>query len=58
MTFIKSAENVRVDEGHILRAQLRNVNGDLEDAEIDLDRFIGNNYGMVTKKLLPISCKA
>jgi hypothetical protein len=45
MTFIQSAENVRVDDGHILRAQLRNMNGELIDAEIDLDHIIGNNFG-------------
>jgi hypothetical protein len=45
MTFMESAENVRVDEGRLLRASLRNMNGDLVDAEIDLDQLIGNNWG-------------
>ena len=45
MTFLASAENVRLDEGHILRAQLRNMNGDLVDAEIDLNSVLGNHSG-------------
>jgi hypothetical protein len=45
MTFIQSAENVRLDDGHILRAQLRNMSGELIDAEINLDHVIGNNFG-------------
>jgi hypothetical protein len=45
MTFTQSAENIRLDEGHLLRASLRNMNGDLVDAEFDLDQVIGNNWG-------------
>jgi hypothetical protein len=45
MSFAASSENIRVDEGHILRASLRNVDGDLVDAELDLDQVLGNNYG-------------
>ncbi|KAE9975381.1 hypothetical protein EG328_003220 [Venturia inaequalis] len=45
MSFALSAENVRVDDGHILRASLRNGNGDLVDAEIDLNQFVGNENG-------------
>ena len=56
MTFIQSAENVRIDDGHILRAQLRNVNGDLVDAEIDLDHVIGNNWGIYRYKTPRIIC--
>ena len=56
MTFIRSAENVRVDDGHLLRAQLRNGNGDLVDAEIDLDNIIGNNYGTHTNSTLRLFC--
>lgn len=49
MSFTESAENVRVDDGHILRASLRNGNGDNVDAEIDLDQFIGNDNGSYDK---------
>lgn len=45
MTFLQSAENVRVDDGHILRASLRNGEGNLQDAEFDLDQIIGNHNG-------------
>jgi len=45
MSFALSAEHVRLDEGHILRAQLRDMEGEFKDASIDLDRVIGNNWG-------------
>ncbi|CEJ94902.1 Putative Cyanovirin-N [[Torrubiella] hemipterigena] len=40
MSFHASAENIRVDDGHILRA---NLNG--QDAELDLNSCLGNNNG-------------
>lgn len=40
MSFHASAENIRVDDGHILRAS---VNG--QDAELDLNSCLGNNNG-------------
>lgn len=45
MSFRQSASNIRVDDGHILRASIQNGNGDWVDAEIDLDGFIGNSNG-------------
>lgn len=45
MSFHTSASNIRVDDGHILRARLRNTNGDEVDAELDLNSCIGNNEG-------------
>jgi len=45
MSFTLSADDVRVDEGHILRARLRNANGDLVDSELDLDHVLGNDGG-------------
>lgn len=45
MSFHVSAENIRVDDGHILRAALRNENGDLNETEIDLNNCLGNNDG-------------
>jgi hypothetical protein len=45
MSFHSSAENVRVDEGHLLRAQLRNMDGDMVDAELNLDEVLGNSFG-------------
>jgi hypothetical protein len=51
MSFTQSAANIRVDDGHILRASLRNGNGDNVDAEIDLDKFIGNDNGSTESSL-------
>jgi hypothetical protein len=45
MTFHYSAEDIRVDDGHILRARLQRGDGEWQDAEIDLDQFIGNIDG-------------
>ncbi|SPQ24158.1 ce873441-0667-47a3-bfba-aa72120037ea [Thermothielavioides terrestris] len=45
MSFHTSAQDIRVDGGHMLRARLRKVNGEEVDAEIDLNAFIGNNDG-------------
>lgn len=48
--FAGSAENIHFSvEGNdnvpILRAQLRNIEGDLRDADINLSERIGNNGG-------------
>lgn len=45
MSFHLSAEDIEVDDGHILRAKLQNGDGDTVDAEIDLNHFIGNDNG-------------
>ncbi|RDW83507.1 hypothetical protein BP5796_04998 [Coleophoma crateriformis] len=45
MSFHLSAEDIRIDDGHVLRARLRNEGGELVDTEIDLDRYIGNSDG-------------
>ncbi|KAH7138491.1 Cyanovirin-N [Dendryphion nanum] len=45
MTFHYSAEDIRVDDGHILRARLQNGEGEWVDAEIDLNAHIGNDNG-------------
>jgi hypothetical protein len=45
MSFHAAAENVRVEENHILRARIPNGAGELVDAEIDLDQILGNNDG-------------
>ncbi len=47
MDFHVSAQDIRVDDGHILRARLSNSGGDEVDAEIDLNQLIGNNNGML-----------
>ncbi|KAJ4366764.1 hypothetical protein N0V83_007289 [Neocucurbitaria cava] len=45
MTFHYSAEDIRVDDGHILRARLQKADGEWNDAEIDLNHHIGNDNG-------------
>jgi hypothetical protein len=45
MSFHLSAEDIELDDGHILKAKLGNGDGDMVDAEIDLNQFIGNNNG-------------
>lgn len=50
MGFTDSAQNIRVDEGHILRAQLQKADGSWVDAEIDLNQHIGNTNGTLSKR--------
>ena len=45
MSFHYSAEDIRIDDGHILRAHLRTADGEWCDAEIDLSQHIGNVDG-------------
>ncbi|OLN97900.1 Cyanovirin-N-like protein [Colletotrichum chlorophyti] len=45
MSFHASAEDTRVDDGHILRARLQNGEGEFVDAELDLNQVLGNNNG-------------
>lgn len=43
--FHASAEHIRVDDGHILRAVLHNGSGEAVEAELDLNSVIGNDNG-------------
>ncbi|OAL51445.1 Cyanovirin-N [Pyrenochaeta sp. DS3sAY3a] len=45
MTFHHSAEDIRIDDGHILRARLQRADGEWNDSEIDLNNHIGNDNG-------------
>jgi hypothetical protein len=46
MTFYHTAEDIRIDDGHILRARLQTAEGEWnDDAEIDLNNHIGNDNG-------------
>lgn len=45
MPFHHSAEDIRIDDGHVLRARLQRVDGEWNDAEIDLNNHIGNIDG-------------
>ena len=46
MSFHESAHDIRIEDGHILKASLRDGEGDDRDVEIDLNDFIGNDNGM------------
>merc|ERR1712137_522472 len=43
--FFQTAQNIRLEDRHILRASLQRVDGEWQDAEIDLNQFIGNEDG-------------
>ncbi|KAM3068925.1 hypothetical protein ACMFMG_004099 [Clarireedia jacksonii] len=45
--FNHSAEDIRIDDKHILRARLRKEDGGWNDAQFDLDRVLGNENGMI-----------
>ncbi|EJP63248.1 cyanovirin-N protein [Beauveria bassiana ARSEF 2860] len=45
MSFHTSSSNIRVDDGHILRATLRNDNGEEVDSELDLNSCLSNSNG-------------
>jgi hypothetical protein len=45
MSFHYSAQDIRVDDGHILRARLQRGDGEYTDAEIDLNDHIGADNG-------------
>ena len=45
MSFHLSAEDIEIRDNHILWARLRNEDGELQDSEIDLDQFLGNDDG-------------
>lgn len=46
MAFHLSAQDLRVEDKHYLVGQLQNFDGDLVDASINLDEFLGNNNGL------------
>lgn len=46
--FFSTAQNIRLEDRHILRASLQRVDGEWQEAEIDLNQFIGNDNGKHT----------
>jgi hypothetical protein len=46
MRFHASATSIELEDGHILKATLRNEEGDEVESELDLNDIIGNNNGM------------
>ncbi|OQE35390.1 hypothetical protein PENCOP_c013G07719 [Penicillium coprophilum] len=45
MSFHASASNIELEDGHILKAVLRNEDGDEEESTLDLNDHIGNDNG-------------
>ncbi|BCR84437.1 CVNH domain-containing protein [Aspergillus chevalieri] len=45
MSFHLTAEEIVIEDNHILKAQLRNEDGDLVEATLDLNEHLGNNDG-------------
>ncbi|KAL3483530.1 Cyanovirin-N [Aspergillus germanicus] len=45
MSFHESAQNIRVEDGHRLVAELQNEEGDWVHAELNLDEILGNDNG-------------
>ncbi|KGO63538.1 Cyanovirin-N [Penicillium italicum] len=45
MSFHESASNIELEDGHILKAVLRNEDGDEQESTIDLNNHIGNDNG-------------
>ena len=45
MSFHLSAEDIELEDGHILKAKLGNGEGEMVDAELDLNYYIGNDNG-------------
>lgn len=48
MSFHHSAEDIEIQENHMLVAKLADADGEMQDASIDLNQFIGNDNGMLT----------
>ncbi|KAK8117592.1 cyanovirin-N [Apiospora kogelbergensis] len=45
MSFFDTARDIRLEDGHMLRASLQRVDGEWQDAEINLNDHIGNENG-------------
>ncbi|OQD88198.1 hypothetical protein PENANT_c004G04124 [Penicillium antarcticum] len=45
MSFHESATDIELEDGHILKATLRNEDGDEQESTLDLNGIIGNDNG-------------
>lgn len=45
MSFHHSAQNINIEDGHRLIAQLQTEDGEWVDAEFDLNQILGNDNG-------------
>ena len=55
MSFHYSAEDIRVEDNHILKARLQRADGEWQDSEIDLNNFLGNDNGQSRTATIPAS---
>lgn len=46
MSFFRTAEDIRVEDGHILIARVANEEGEMVESTLDLNSCIGNEEGM------------
>lgn len=46
MSFFRTASDIRVDDGHILVANVANEEGEMVESTLDLNSCIGNEEGM------------
>jgi hypothetical protein len=46
MSFHETASHIELEDGHILKAVLRNEEGDEQESTLDLNDHIGNDNGM------------
>jgi hypothetical protein len=53
MSFHGSAQEIRLEDGHILKANLANGDGEWNEVEIDLNNILGNNNGSYRVHFLP-----
>ena len=47
MSFNTNSQDVRIEDGHILKARVQNEGGDFVDSEINLNDFLGNDDGKI-----------
>lgn len=45
MSFHEHAEDIRIEDDHILIARLADAEGELQDASVDLNELLGNSEG-------------
>lgn len=54
MSFHESSTDIELEDDHILKANLRNEDGDEQESTLDLNEFIGNDNGMFLDPLLSL----
>lgn len=54
MSFHKSGHDIELEDGHILKAVLRDADEEEIEAELDLNYYIGNNDGKFSSLVLPV----